>query len=135
MRQFKHSQTAETRFRNDPVVDDLRTFRQSAGAIAFALEMPGSLKPEVSLLLELFEAEKMGKRLTVSMLGLIDGIPPTTTLRYIDLLENCGALARIPHETDNRMRYVELLPEARKAIEEAIASLRPNRPTSDKQTK
>lgn len=134
MRYFRQTHPGNACFRNDTIVNDLRCFKQFAGAIASTLELPCSLRPEVSILLELFEAEKTGTRLTVSMLGLLDGIAPTTTLRYIELLENCGALMRIPHESDNRMRYVELTPEAKKALEQAIASLVSASSTYFKQT-
>ncbi len=123
MRQFGQPHFDPARFHNDAIVSEINGFKQFSAAIAMALELPSSLRPEVSLLLELFEAEKRGKRLTVSMLGLLDGIAPTTTLRYLELLENSGAITRIPHEKDNRMRYVELLPEAKKALENAISAV------------
>lgn len=121
MRQFRQTTLDVDHFRQDAIFSDLRAFKQFGSAIARALELPCSLRPEVSLLLELFEAKVQGKRLTVSMLGLLDGMAPTTALRYLELLEKSGALMRIPHERDNRMRYVELMPQAKKTLEEAIA--------------
>jgi len=123
MRQFGQAYPNPDQFRRDEILSELRGFQQVGSAIAKALELPCSLRPEVSLLLELFEAEKKGKRLTVSMLGLLDGIAPTTALRYVELLEKRGALMRLPHETDHRMRYVKLMPEAKKTLEEAIAAV------------
>lgn len=102
---------------------ELRRFHEMDGALAKALGLQTSLKPEASILLELFGADRMGKKLTVSMLGLLDGIPQTTALRYIDLLDQHGALERSPHETDQRMRYVSITAEAQKAIEDAIESV------------
>jgi len=132
MRQLERPDIYPNRFQNNAILSELKKFKNLTAAIAMALELPSSLKPEVSLLLELLEAEKKGKRLTVSMLGLLDGIAPTTTLRYLEHLENNGAVCRIPHENDNRMRYVELMPEARKALEDAIATLASTTPISYK---
>lgn len=132
MRQFGQPYLDPVRFQNDAIVGELRGFKNLSAAIAMALELPSSLRPEVSLLLELFESERKGKRLTVSMLGLLDGIAPTTALRYLELLENNRAIMRIPHETDNRMRYVELTPEAKKALEDAFAAVPRATPTPRK---
>ena len=85
--------------------------RELDEALAIAFEMKTCLRPEVSIMLELYEADRAGKSLTVSVLGLLDGIAPTTTLRYLDLLQKKGAVQRVAHETDNRMSYVELTPE------------------------
>lgn len=107
----------------DKIALEFQRFRKFDSALATALGLTSSLKPEASLMLELYQADQEGKSLTVTMLGLLDGIAPTTTLRYIDLLAKNGALQRSAHETDNRMRYVEITPPAKLAIHEAIQSL------------
>ena len=85
-----------------------------------ALSLDTCLKPEVALMLELYEADRRGKAMTVSVLGLIDGIPATTTLRYLEALQKKGAVRRVAHETDNRMTYVEITEAARAVIDAAL---------------
>ncbi|UAB79545.1 hypothetical protein INR77_07795 [Erythrobacter sp. SCSIO 43205] len=123
MRQFlDHRPRPELEFQ-DKIGTELQRFQKSQSAIANALGLTTSLKPEVSLTLELYEAERSGKKLTVTMLGLLDGIAPTTSLRYLDLLEKSGVLQKSAHKYDNRMRYVEITPSAKRAIDEAIQAL------------
>ena len=85
-----------------------------------ALSLDTCLKPEVALMLELYEADRRGKAMTVSVLGLLDGIPATTTLRYLEALQKKGAVKRVAHETDNRMTYVEITDAARAVIDAAL---------------
>ena len=85
-----------------------------------ALSLDTCLKPEVALMLELYEADRRGKAMTVSVLGLIDGIPATTTIRYLEALQKKGAVKRVAHETDNRMTYVEITEAARAVIDAAL---------------
>ena len=108
----------------DGIVDEkLAQLRELDAAVASALDMGTCLKPEVSLMLELYEASRANKSLTVSVLGLLDGIAPTTTLRYLDLLQKKGVVRRVAHETDNRMSYVELTSDAKLTIERALKSI------------
>lgn len=106
----------------DAIDRSLQEFREFDSAIARALGMTTCLRPEASIMLEIFEANRRGKNLTVSMLGLLDGIAPTTTLRYIDLLQQHGALQRVSHESDQRMRYVVITEPAKQAVQDAIKS-------------
>ncbi len=89
-------------------------------ALGRTLGLNTCIKPEVSLMLELYEASRKGKAVTVSVLGLLDGIAPTTTLRHLDALQKKGAVRRVAHETDNRMTYVELTESARAAMDAAF---------------
>lgn len=123
MRQFSQFKQISDVFVQDKIGIELQRFREFQSAVATALGLTTSLKPEVSLMLELYEADRAGKDLTVTMLGLLDGIAPTTSLRYIELLEKNGALERSAHKTDNRMRYVEITYPAKLAIDEAILEL------------
>lgn len=104
----------------EKVIGRLDEFRASDAALAKALGVNTCMKPEVALMLELYEAGRKGKPVTVSVLGLLDGIAPTTTLRYLEALQKNGAVRRVAHETDNRMTYVELTEAARAAIEAAL---------------
>lgn len=87
-----------------------RSFKRVNGALAAIVGQMCSIKPELSLLIELYDAEAEGKRLSVSSLGLISGIPPTTTLRYLRFMEECGWIDRIPHEFDHRVIHIRLRP-------------------------
>jgi DNA-binding MarR family transcriptional regulator len=79
-------------------------------ALAAIMGQVCSLKPEMALLIELYEAEGEGKRLSASSLGLISGIPSTTTIRYVRYLEQQGWITRVPHEFDQRVVYIRLQP-------------------------
>lgn len=98
----------------------LTDFRTMDVALAAALELNTCLKPEVALLLELYESQRAGRAMTVSVLGLLDGIAPTTTLRYLEMLQKKGLVRRVAHERDNRMTYVELTQSAQEAMDAAF---------------
>lgn len=122
MRQFELAERPKNDC-DDPSMDRcIDGFRKLELAIASAIELPTSLRPEVSLLMELYHADLMHERLTVSSLGLIGGIAPTTSLRYLEMLAKCGAVRRVSHEHDGRMSYVSLTRVAREAIDRAIRS-------------
>lgn len=101
----------------DAKLADLRKLDEG---LASALGLGSCLKPEVALMLELYEADRAGRAMTVSVMGLIDRIAPTTTLRYLEALQSKGAVRRVAHESDNRITYVELTESARDAIERAL---------------
>ena len=69
-----------------------------------------SLKPDASILIELYCAEKQGKALTVSTVGLTVGVPQATALRYLKLLEERGWITRSRHRSDQRVVYVRIAP-------------------------
>lgn len=95
-------------------------FRKRDAVLANALGLTTCLKPEVALMLELYEAGKKGNAVTVSVLGMQGGIAPTTTLRYLEALQKKGAVRRVAHETDNRMTYVELTESAQAELDAAF---------------
>ena len=98
----------------------LANLKRHDAALADIFGLNTCLKPEVALMLELYEAGQKGRTLTVSVLGLSGGIAPTTTLRYLEALQNKGAVRRVAHESDNRMTYVELTECARAAMDAAF---------------
>lgn len=101
----------------DARLEDLRSLDAS---LSSALGLNSCLKPEVALMLELYEADREGRAMTVSVMGLINQIAPTTTLRYLEALQSKGAVRRVAHESDNRITYVELTESARAAIDQAL---------------
>ena len=98
----------------------LAELRRLDVSLSTALGLNSCLKPEVALMLELYEAEREGRAMTVSVMGLIDRIAPTTTLRYLEALQSKGAIRRVAHESDNRITYIELTDTARAAIDQAL---------------
>ena len=95
----------------------LSELRRLDVSLSCALGLNSCLKPEVALMLELYEAERAGRAMTVSVMGLVDRIAPTTTLRYLEALQNKGAIRRVAHENDNRITYVELTESAKASID------------------
>lgn len=94
------------------------SFRKLDNRIADEFRLQSSLCNEIALLIELYEAEREGTSLTVSMLGLISGIPQTTALRYLILLEEQGHLRRVEHPMDYRKTNVRLTQSAKTALDQ-----------------
>lgn len=88
----------------------INTFKAINGEIASLIGQVCALKPEVSLLIELYEAERQKLRVKASVLGLASGIPQTTSIRWLRHLEEQGWIIRTPHETDLRVTHVKLAP-------------------------
>lgn len=120
MRQFSQGLDGIARTTFDRADTPLSQIKEINQAVAKALGLETCLKPEVSILLELYQAEKSGHKLTVTMLGLLDAIAPTTTLRYLALLEERGAIVRFPHEYDGRATYVRISSAAKAALDLAF---------------
>jgi DNA-binding transcriptional ArsR family regulator len=64
--------------------------------------------PAWDLLLDLFACKLEDKRVCVSSACSAAGVPQTTALRWIDRLEECGLVKRLPDRDDSRRIYVEL---------------------------
>ena len=64
--------------------------------------------PTWSMLLDLYKSELKKERLSVSSLCLGSGVPETTALRYLRLLEVRGYIERLPDLNDKRRVHVVL---------------------------
>lgn len=64
--------------------------------------------PAWDILLELFEAELSQRRMPISALGIESGVPQTTTLRWLAVLEGRGLIARHPDRLDGRRVFISL---------------------------
>jgi DNA-binding transcriptional ArsR family regulator len=64
--------------------------------------------PAWEMLLDLFACTLEGRRVCVSDACSAAGVPPTTALRWVDRLEDCGLVERRPDPLDSRRIYVEL---------------------------
>jgi len=71
-----------------------------------------SSDPAWNMLLDLFIQRVEGKRVSVSSACVASAAPMTTALRYLDMLEERGLLARVPDLLDKRRILVELAPDA-----------------------
>lgn len=65
-------------------------------------------EPGWDLLLDLFAARLHGRLISVTSACYAAGVPPTTALRWLRLLEEQGLVERIKAETDNRVSWIRL---------------------------
>lgn len=65
-----------------------------------------------ALLLVLLSARMEGRRFAVTEVAEAAGIPPTTSLRRLQALEDCGLLMRRPAPRDRRIVLIDLSDEA-----------------------
>lgn len=116
-------------FENSPIDrNPFQQFRKFEKQIAQKFSLGSSLKHDIALLIELYDAERAGQSLTISMLGLMSEIPQSTMLRYLRMLEKSKLVQRIPHPDDQRMSFIRLAPEVRLVLDRVFAnSLSPAR--------
>lgn len=68
--------------------------------------------PSWSILLDLYQRELEGRRVMVSDACAASGVPPTTGLRWLRLLEKRDFIVRTQDPTDRRRVFVALTPAA-----------------------
>lgn len=73
--------------------------------------------PAWDILLDLYQAHLVQQRVATSELGRAAAIPPTTTLRWVDKLEQSGLVIRKPDPLDARRMFVELSKKGREAMQ------------------
>lgn len=87
-------------------------------------------EPGWDMILALYLATARGHKLTVSNLCDASDAPPTTALRWLDRLLELKMVSRRKHQTDARIVYIELEPEASQSVEsfltQAWATLYPS---------
>jgi DNA-binding MarR family transcriptional regulator len=64
--------------------------------------------PAWDMMLELYLAALEARRLAISELGIKANVPLTTSLRWIETLEEGGWVRRVPDEYDRRRFFIEL---------------------------
>jgi DNA-binding MarR family transcriptional regulator len=74
-------------------------------------------EPAWDMLLELYAAELTGRRVSVSGLCGVSGVPSTTALRWIKMLENADWITRKADPVDGRRSFLSLTAKARTAME------------------
>ena len=72
--------------------------------------------PAWDMLLELYVAELAQQRMTISNLGLDSNIPPTTALRWIEVLQKESLIVRRKDPYDGRRWFVELSEKGSEAM-------------------
>jgi hypothetical protein len=75
-------------------------------------------EPTWDMILELYVAECEGHRVDVSGLCLASGVPPTTALRYVDLLFREGHIAKVDDRDDGRRAFVNMQADMRAAVDD-----------------
>ncbi len=84
---------------------------------------PGGLfaDPAWDILLDLFVADADGRRISVSSACGSAGVPRTTALRWLTMLEEQGLIDRREDAEDARRCFVEITASARQAVAEWLA--------------
>ena len=77
-----------------------------------------------NMLLDLWEAETKGGRVSVSSLCIASGVPQSTALRRIADLERCGLVRRIKDPADGRRVFIELSDAGHSRIREYVSLLK-----------
>ncbi|APR53126.1 MarR family transcriptional regulator [Sphingomonas koreensis] len=76
--------------------------------------------PAWDLLLDLFAARHLGRRVSISSACIAANVPPTTALRWIDKLVEDGVLLRENDPLDGRRSYLGLAPEVAARLEQWV---------------
>jgi DNA-binding MarR family transcriptional regulator len=77
-------------------------------------------EPAWDILLDLYQAHCLNHTLYVSQLGLVERIPHSSVLRWIDLLERNGLVTRQKDSRDGRRVIPALTPLAVEQLEAAL---------------
>jgi DNA-binding MarR family transcriptional regulator len=79
--------------------------------------------PAWDMLLELYAAELAQRRTSVTGLGSSSGVPPTTALRWMNVLEQDGLVIREDDPLDGRRVFIALSEKGSRAIRAYLGSL------------
>lgn len=84
-------------------------------------DMPGfAVSPGWDMMLDLYQAKTMGKKISVTSACIGGACPPTTGLRWLQALENMHLIVRGPDPEDKRRIMVELSDAGRVKVEKAL---------------
>lgn len=82
-------------------------------------------EPAWDMLLDLCASSVEHKRVSVTSLCIASGVPPTTALRWINVLVEEGIFVRIDDKVDRRRSYVDLTDKGRNLAARYFASIAP----------
>lgn len=80
--------------------------------------------PAWDMLLDLTAARLDGQRVAVSSLCIAAAVPPTTALRWIKTLTDCGLFLRAADPADGRRVFIELSDDAARGMRAYLAAVR-----------
>ena len=79
--------------------------------------------PAWDMMLELLAAELAGRRVAISSLCAAAAVPPTTALRWLNLLVKQGLFVRRTDPLDGRRVFVELAPRTSTSLQDYFRDL------------
>jgi hypothetical protein len=74
-----------------------------------------------NILIDLFLQQQLDRDVSITSSCLASGVPPTTALRWIDVLEGEGMIVREDDASDKRRRFVRLTDRAYNAMAEYLS--------------
>ena len=86
--------------------------------------------PAWDMLLDLTAARGEHRRVSITSLCIASGVPTTTALRWIKLLEQSGLVQRIEDETDRRRAFISLTDRGTDAMARFFKAVGGSFPTS-----
>lgn len=81
-----------------------------------------AVSPAWDIMLDLYQAKILGKRISVTSACIGGACPPTTGLRWLQALENSHLIDRVPDPEDKRRGVVQLTDGGKVKVEQALAS-------------
>jgi DNA-binding MarR family transcriptional regulator len=78
--------------------------------------------PAWDILLDLFSARELGRRVSISSACIAANVPPTTALRWLGMLEERNLIERRADERDRRRSYVHLTDATYAAMRDWLAA-------------
>lgn len=81
-----------------------------------------SAGPAWDMMLDLYKAKAQGKQVSVTSACIGGGCPPTTGLRWLQVLENMQLIERIPDPYDRRRIVVSLTEGGKVKVDTALAA-------------
>ena len=106
-----------------PMLDAVNSLLASRKARLKFFDSDLFFDPTWAILLDLYQSEMLGKQVSVTSICLGSGVPSTTALRYLRILEERGYIARVSDEQDKRRSFVTLTDRAREAMVSYLQAL------------
>lgn len=78
--------------------------------------------PAWDILLDLFAARELGRRVSISSACIAANVPPTTALRWLGTLEERDLIERKADEQDRRRSYVQLTDQTYAALRDWMSA-------------
>ena len=80
-------------------------------------------EPAWDMLLELFVQRDDGRRFSVTDTCSASNVPPTTALRWLEILVSEGLVERISDATDGRRRFIQLTPTGERKLSALLGAM------------